>query len=229
MATLADHVYDGLLDMIIQEEFRTGDRLPSEMVLCERFGVSRNTLRAALNKLQILGFTETKQGGGTYVRELGPESYLNFIMPAMLTHNANLLEIMELRRGIEVEAARMAAENAAPEDVEEMKIHLERCRASLYDMPQFEVTNNDFHSCISKASGSVIFIRMMDIIHKMISPVMKKYLQNQGADIDSTFYHEMILRSIMEHKPDEAAYFMDRHMSALVGRVRDYITTNKTK
>ena len=108
-ASLVEQTYNRLLDMIIKKEYRPGDRLPSEMVLCEEFEVSRNTLRAALNKLAALGFTETRKGGGTYVKVVDSDVYLNFFVPALLTHNVSLLEMMRFRKGIEVEAARQAA------------------------------------------------------------------------------------------------------------------------
>ena len=72
-------------------------------------------------------------------------------------------------------------------------------------------------------------MRMEAIIHQMTSTVMQEYLSKQGADIDSTFYHEMVMRCIIERKPDEAAYFMDRHMQVLVERVRRYITEENFK
>lgn len=102
-ATLVEQVYNQLLKMIIRRELKPGDRLPSEMVLCDQMGVSRNTLRAALNKLDALGFTVSRQGGGTYVKEVDSDVYLNFFVPALLTHNVNLLEVMQFRKGIEVE------------------------------------------------------------------------------------------------------------------------------
>ena len=229
MAVLAEQVYEELVDMIVGEKYKPGNRLPSEMVLCERFSVSRNTLRAALNKLHVLGLTETQQGGGTYVKEVDSDVYLNFVMPALLTSNVNLLEAMEFRRGIEVEAARLAAENASDEDVQELQKYLEGCKENLDSMPSFENANSDFHFAIAKASKSKMFMRMEAIIHQMTSTVMQEYLSKQGADIDSTFYHEMVMRCIIERKPDEAAYFMDRHMQVLVERVRRYITTENSK
>jgi GntR family transcriptional regulator, transcriptional repressor for pyruvate dehydrogenase complex len=228
MAVLAEQIYEDLVNMIVEENYKPGDRFPSENVLCERFSVSRNTLRAALNKLHVLGLTETRQGGGTYLKEVNSDVYLNFFMPAVLTSNIDLLEVMEFRRGIEVESARLAAENATETDIQELREYLEECRDNLHNMSSFEAANNEFHFAIAKASKSKMFIRMESIIHQMISTVMQKYLSEQGADIDSTFYHEMVMRCIIEHKPDEAAYFMDRHMQLLVERVKNYITEEKT-
>lgn len=222
-ATLVEQTYDRLLEMIIQKKFKPGDRLPSEMVLCETFDVSRNTLRAALNKLDALGFTVSRQGGGTYVKEVDSDVYLNFFVPALLTHNLDLLEIMQFRKGIEVEAARLAAQNATEEDLKELHKLLELCKGNLSEMDQFAAANTDFHSAISKASHNKMFKTMMGIIKVMILPEMQSFLSEQGADIDSTFYHEMVLRCIIDHKPEEAAFFMERHLGLIVERVREYV------
>lgn len=222
--SLVEQTYNGLLNMIIQKEFKPGDRLPSEKVLCESFEVSRNTLRAALNKLAVLGFTETRQGGGTYLKEVDSAVYLNFFVPAMLTHNLNLLEIMRFRKGIEIEAARQAAEEATPEHIEQLKELLNCCKQNLGNMQDFASANTDFHTCIAKASGNKMFEKMMEIVKIMILPEMQNFLTAQGSDIDSTFYHEMVLRCIIDRKPDEAAFFMERHMSLIVKRVKEYVS-----
>lgn len=224
MATLTEQIYERLINMVVEENYKPGDRFPSEGTLCQRFSVSRNTLRSAINKMQVLGLAETRKGGGTYLKEVDSDVYLNFFMPAVLTNNLNLLEIMEFRRGIEVESARLAAENATEEDIAELEKYLNDCKNNLGDMYSFETANNAFHFVIAKASKSQMFIKIETIIHKMTSTIMKDYLENQGADIDSTFYHEMIMKCIIEKKSDEAAFFMDKHMQSLVERVRSYIT-----
>ena len=101
-AALVEQTYDALMQMIMDGNYKPGDRLPSEMILCNNLQVSRNTLRAALNKLNVLGFTETRQGGGTYMRAVDSSVYLNFFVPATLTSSMDLLEIMQFRKGIEV-------------------------------------------------------------------------------------------------------------------------------
>lgn len=222
-AILVEQTYQKLMDMIIQKQFKPGDRLPSEKNLCETYEVSRNTLRAALNKLDALGLTTTTQGGGTYVKQVDSEVYLNFFVPALLTHNPDLLEIMHFRKGIEVEAARLAAQNATNEDLEELSVMLENCQASLQEIQQFAAANAEFHSTIAKASHNKMFLKMMDIIRTMLLPEFKNFLSAQGEDIDSMFYHTMILQCIRNHKPDEAAFFMDRHLELVINRMKNYV------
>lgn len=226
MATmLVEQTYDALLQMILNKSYRPGDRLPSEMALCDEFQVSRNTLRAALNKLSVLGFTETRQGGGTYLREVDSEVYLNFFVPAALTCNPNLLEVMQLRKGIEVEAVRLAAENASEEDIAVLRRLFVRCKEASQqtDMEEFSSDNLDFHFALATASHNMLYIKLMRMIRQMTVPIMRDFLNDQGADIDSTFYHGMILQCVVEHKPEEAAFFMQRHMSLVVDRVRGYV------
>ena len=187
-ASLVEQTYNRLLDMIIKKEYRPGDRLPSEMVLCEEFEVSRNTLRAALNKLAALGFTETRKGGGTYVKVVDSDVYLNFFVPALLTHNVSLLEMMRFRKGIEVEAARQAAKEATPEDIEQLRGLLNRCRELNEDVAAFASADTEFHTCIAKASGNKMLEKITEIIWVMILSEMKNFLVAQGETIDSLFY-----------------------------------------
>ncbi len=228
-ATLVEQVYNQLLEMIIRRELKPGDRLPSEMVLCDQMGVSRNTLRAALNKLDALGFTVSRQGGGTYVKEVDSDVYLNFFVPALLTHNVDLLEVMQFRKGIEVEAARLAAANATEEDIAKLSELLEHCKENLDEMDRFAQSNTDFHTAVAKASHNMMFKKMMEIIRMMILPEMQNFLVAQGEDVDSTFYHEMVLRCIIEGKPEEAAFFMERHLTLVIKRVEQYVKRETKK
>ena len=66
--TKCDYVVEQLKESIISGEFKSGDQLPPEGALCEKFGVSRITVREALKKLNMMGLVEIKQGKGTFVK-----------------------------------------------------------------------------------------------------------------------------------------------------------------
>ena len=141
----------------------------------------------------------------------------------LLTHNVNLLEVMQFRKGIEVEAARLAAANATDEDIAELSELLEHCKENLDEMERFAQSNTDFHTAVAKASHNMMFKKMMEIIRMMILTEMQNFLVAQGEDVDSTFYHEMVLRCIIEGKPEEAAFFMERHLTLVIKRVEKYV------
>ena len=139
----------------------------------------------------------------------------------------DLLEIMQFRKGIEVEAARLAAENATEEDIVLLRELFEQCTEGRKNMRTFASRNTDFHFEIAKTSHNVLYIKMMEIVSRMILPVMQDFLDAQGADIDSTFYHGMVLQCVINHKPEEAAFFMNRHMTLIIERVEKYVQKKK--
>lgn len=123
---LVDEAYNQLLQMIASGEWVEGSKLPSESQLCETLGVSRNTVRVALSKLNALGLIESRQGFGYSVRNLNIGIYLNSMLPTMLLHSRDLESITEFRIGVESEAAAVAAERATAEDLERMRVACEK-------------------------------------------------------------------------------------------------------
>ena len=67
---LVEEAYNQIINMIATGEWDEGSKLPSENTLCEILGVSRNTVRQALNRITALGIIETRQGYGYQVRNL---------------------------------------------------------------------------------------------------------------------------------------------------------------
>ena len=219
---LTEQTYEALLQMIIKEKMQPGSRLPSENELSDRFGVSRNTLRAAINKLNVLGFTDTRRGGGTFVKKIGGDAYLNFFLPAFFMDAGDVIEVLEFRKGIEVQAVKLAAERATKADIKQLKSILDLSHRHVRDMEDFAYHNTHFHSTIAKASHNQRFEKMMAIVRSIITTKMQDYQVKQGHDIDSDFYHSMIFQCIANNKPDEAALMMDKHLTLLIERVRNY-------
>ena len=220
--SLTEQVYESLLQMLIEEKFKPGDRLPSENDLTERFGVSRNTVRTAINKLNVLGFCETKHGGGTFMKKIGGDAYLNFFLPALLMESNDLIDVMEFRKGIEVQAVMLAAQRATPSDIRALDTLIKQMDQHLDDMERLAFHNTNFHAQIAKASHNNMFSKMMDIVRSIIMTKMQDFLITQGHDIDSHFYHTMIFQCIANHKPDEAALMMDKHLTLVIDRVRNF-------
>ncbi|MFC6005431.1 FadR/GntR family transcriptional regulator, partial [Streptomonospora nanhaiensis] len=135
-ASLVDQVIDQLKEQITSGSWQMNGKIPTETVLAEQLGVGRNTVREAVRALTHAGLLECRQGDGTYVRAT---SELSGAMLRRL-RQAEQLEILEVRRALEVESARLAATRRTDEDITRIEAALaERDRAWELDDPDFFV------------------------------------------------------------------------------------------
>lgn len=122
--SLVESVIDQLRETVESGQWAVGERIPVEAALAERLGVSRNTVREAVRVLVHAGMLDTRQGAGTFVRAaVDPGETLRRI------GRAGLLERVEVRQTLEVEAARLAAVRRDTVDLDTMRTALaERAR-----------------------------------------------------------------------------------------------------
>lgn len=103
---LADEIYAQILLQLSTGQYRIGARLPTEKELSASFDVSRPVVREALQHLQNDGLIDARRGSGTFVRRLPPHEMAHYTDDARI---AQYMRAYEVRRGLEVEAARLAA------------------------------------------------------------------------------------------------------------------------
>ena len=119
--------------MILEQQWKSGSKLPSEQALCNMFGVSRVTIRSALLRLSALGLTETHLGDGSYVKKLEPGASLNNLIPAVYLEE-DFESILEFRMELESGACAIAARKAVKKDIAELERILKRMEALQNDL-----------------------------------------------------------------------------------------------
>lgn len=117
--SLVDEVSDSLLKLILNKSLIVGEKLPSESRLTEIFGVSKLTIRLALQKLSGLGVIETRNGEGSFVTEFSIERYLDEASDIVYEDDM-LNDVQTFRRIIEIPAGKLAIENASEEQIKEL-------------------------------------------------------------------------------------------------------------
>ena len=123
---ISHQVADSVCDMLRSGRYRAGDRLPSEPELSAAFGVGRSTIREAVRELIALGLLEIRPGRGTFVQSLRPDLLLRGdSIGASLTDQVRN-ELLEVRRIVEPEAAALAAERAAEDDILRLQYDVDR-------------------------------------------------------------------------------------------------------
>src|SRR4051812_11864499 len=118
--TLAHELVETLGDRIRDGRLPTGSRLGTEAALMAEFGVSRTVVREALSKLQASGLVETRHGVGTFVVGLGDASSFR-IAPEQMATLRDVVAMLELRIGVETEAAGLASQRRTAENLLAMR------------------------------------------------------------------------------------------------------------
>ena len=136
---LGDQVYDAVLDLIVSRQLRAGDKVP-ERNLAVKLQVSRTPLREALRRLEGERIIERRDSGQLYVREISVEDFM---------------EVLQLRRLIEADAAARAAGHIDPAALADLRDRLERLlRDGDPSVPDHLSTDEDLHRLVAEAAGN---------------------------------------------------------------------------
>jgi DNA-binding FadR family transcriptional regulator len=151
---LGDHVYEQVLEMIMNGEFPENSRLPPEAELSARLGVSRPVLRQALRRLREDEIIQSRKGSGSYVLKRPDRSILNF---APVGSIADIQRSFEFRIAVEGEAARLAAERRTEEDLARIGAALEDLDECIRSGTLGADADEAFHLAVCEATGNRFF------------------------------------------------------------------------
>ena len=175
---LADRVYHLLYSRISNGDYPANRKLPSETTLAEEFGVSRPVLRAALERLREQGLIHSRQGAGSYVREVKTVP-LGF---ARVETIADIQRCYEFRICIETMACRLAAGRRNAEALEEIATALSLMQGATDSLTHREDADFAFHLAIAKAANNQYFEASMRALREHIYVGMKLHGQSLMTD-----------------------------------------------
>ena len=211
-------VVEGIKAMITSGELSAGARLPVEKDLAERLGVSRGPLREGVRALALMGVLETRQGAGTYVTALDPATLLAPLGVLVdLQHPGAVVDLMVVRRVLEVEAAARAALRFGDEDLEEAEAVLARMEALLaQEVVEHEAVMEadvDFHRVIARASDNAILAAMIEgLSSRTVRARTWRALHEEGVEHRTHAEHRAVLAALTAGDPDAARLRMAVHL-----------------
>ena len=216
--SVSQKTFNTLLGMVMDGTWREGEKIPSENELRDILGVSRHTVRAAINVLSMLGILETRRGDGNYIKTTGFGLSMNFLIPYLCVNGNDIEPIIEFRESIESTMTRYAARRATEEDIERIHEKLELCERCADDLDAYMTADFDFHSEIARASRNELLIQCMHIIKAYYFPAVKKYF-NHAIARDGVDRHRRVFDAIAAHDEDGAAVHMAAHISGVLTRI----------
>ncbi len=142
-------------ELIASGECGPGTRLPRESDLAKQLGLSRNSLREAVRALALARVLEVRQGDGTYVSSLEADELLEPTLSATnLLRGRTVLELFEVRRMLEPQAAAMAAQQRDETVLAGLRAELERMVAAGDQAEELVEADAAFHDVIARAPGN---------------------------------------------------------------------------
>ena len=161
---LPEQISERIIQLILDENLKQGDRLPKEAVLVERLGAGRSTVREAMKLLQPRNIVRIKQGSGTYVAS-NPgiaDDPLGFTFIEDKQQLAR--DLLEVRFMIEPQMARMAAQKATDEQVARIKELCDESERLAESGDDYSAADTAFHNAIAESCGNLVVPRLMGVL-----------------------------------------------------------------
>lgn len=224
---LVAEVASNLRTRIINGEVQVGDRLPSEAQLTAEFSVSRTVIREAIATLRADNLVEPRQGAGVFVLEPEESTQRPFqIVDA--DKISSIIEMLELRAAVEMEAAALAAARRSPAQEEEIYEAEANIRALAKQGLATTDADFQFHRAIAAAANNPRFAEFLDLLGQTVIP--RSALQASGGQRSPDSYialisgeHRAIADAIAAGDPDAARDAMRQHLKGSQQRYRNML------
>ncbi|MFB7933842.1 FadR/GntR family transcriptional regulator [Streptomyces sp. NPDC056039] len=218
---LADQVAATLSEEIESGRLAEGDRLPTEVELVRQLGVSRTVVREALSRLRNAGLIEPRQGIGVFVL---PRRTRPLDLEAADT-KAKVLQIVEVRRAMEGEAAHIAATRATPLDLARMRQALDAIDSAVAAGGDGVDEDLAFHRSIAESTGNTVMVSTLRYLGDVSRSGIRVTRANEARRNDFIeavrAEHHAILAAIEARDPEAACTAARLHMNHAAARLQD--------
>lgn len=199
---LVDQVIAQLRAQIDSGEWGVGDRIPTETELSDQLEVGRNTVREAVRALAHAGLLEIRQGAGTFVRAA---SELGGALRRRL-ERSRLRETLEVRRALELEAARLASRSRTDDDLAVLEAAMRRRDAASADndVDGFVAADVDVHRAVVQATHNSLLIELYSNIVQVVQDSIEQTIYDHPHDEEATIDHWPLVTAIRDGDADRA-------------------------
>jgi|AntAceMinimDraft_10_1070366.scaffolds.fasta_scaffold00147_3 GntR family transcriptional repressor for pyruvate dehydrogenase complex len=219
---LPDNLAQKIIEHISIKKYKIGDKLPSQMKLAELFSVGVPTVREAIKRLETVGAVVVKHGSGIFI-----EKYYNCLfIPNPMRINGNptkkmLLDIVESRLSLEIEAINLVFDKKNKKFIAELKNILKDSKKHLNDNDKLIDLNKLFHWEIALASGNTVLFELIRVLTSLFNSeqriLIEKYISNK-KDFEE---HSEIYEAFRENNKNKVIKLMKSHLHKLFDIIKN--------
>ena len=210
-ASITNQVIDYLKENIESGAWKVGEKIPSENQMVTDLGVSRSSIRTAVQYLIGLGVLKSYQGKGTFLSDRQVENWDEAQNKITSADCMDIYKVLEFRRILEPEACRMAVERYTPELFADLQHYLRQMERSRGNPAKFVRADMQFHGVICKASGNALLEKSLN---KVFAETRNNHEQMNllVGDYNGILYHTLILEAFRKGDAEEAYQKMKEHL-----------------
>lgn len=201
--------------MIAEGRLKSGDRLPPERELAEKFVVSRTSVREALRALQSLGLIEIRAGDGAFVRQISVDALIEPLAFVILSEREAVGELFEARGLLEPAMAALAAQRATPDEIIDMERILEEQAKEVAAGKTGIAQDAAFHAAIAGAAHNRAITRIIHVLVDLLTRTREESLDTPGRPKRSHEDHRRVLAAIQNRDGAAAHKAMHDHLVAV--------------
>lgn len=213
---IVNNIIGKIRDYMNYKNLEPGDKLPSERMLSDKFEVSRNVVREAIQKLEFYGILNSIPQSGTFVANIGVIAMNGIIEDILRLEESDFKSLVETRILLELKTVRLAATRRTDADLKQMKDALDAYTEKAINGQEAVQEDLLFHLAIAKASGnSTINTLMLIITPEIITNFEKYHVCDENQSVKGIQEHLDIYNAIKDQNPQLAKQKMKEHFKAL--------------
>ena len=228
--TLSEQVANWLIQEYFTVGVKPGDALPSVAEVSGRLGVSRPVVREAFKELQGRGFIQIDNGRNATIRPLDDSILREYFRRAAVLESGVFRELIELRRGLEIQSAALTAARRSEAEADAMADTVARMRAALSDPDAYAGIDLEFHLQIASATRNALLASLVASIRASLRDTILYGLRKRAtaAELEAVQQrHEDILRAIQRGDARQAEEAMARHFDEALAFINGSTTPHE--
>lgn len=217
---ISEEIANQIKHLIVDGKLKPGDRLPPEREMIKQLGVSRPSLREALNSLVTMGFLEVRQAKRTFVKSVTSKLIDDPLALLIKADEQKIFDLIEVRKAIETWAAYHAAQKASEGDIQQLAIIIGEMEKAFEEGRSWEKEDADFHLAIAKATHNTIHMHIMSGIYDLLRESMSKIFTDREKVKKLMTHHQQIFNAIKNRSPEKARQKTLDHLNFVESEVK---------
>lgn len=213
---LSDKVVDAILDKVQNGEIQLGEKLKPEDELAEELGVSRTSIREAIQKLKAIGVVKVKQGKGSFLCEEPSLESIRNVLPVVLMSTCSSEDVtknlLQVRLILEPKVARLAAKKISDKKLNRLKQHIENLTRSAENRDAEAFFEHDlaFHLSLAEAADNPVLFFIIKTLKTIMFKQFEDVYSEVGFNESSIDFHRELFEALEDGDQDRAEYTIYR-------------------